>query len=68
MTIPLLVTRIKKVLGITWGKENDTFVFDFKNLVTLAEELKPTNEIHYELVRCFMNKLVLYLQLYYNLD
>ena len=42
MTIPLLVTRIKKVLGITWSKENDTFVFDFKNLVTLAEELKPT--------------------------
>ena len=42
MTIPLLVTRIKKVIGITWCKENDTFVFDFKNLVTLAEELKPT--------------------------
>ena len=32
----------RKVLGITWCTENDTFAFDFKNLVTLAEDLKPT--------------------------
>ena len=32
----------RKVLSLTWCTENDTFVFDFKNLVTLAENLKPT--------------------------
>ena len=32
----------RKVLGITWCTENNSFVFDFKNLVTLAEDLKPT--------------------------
>ena len=31
----------RKVPGLTWCTENDTFVFDFKNLVTLAEDLKP---------------------------
>ena len=33
-----------KVLGSTWCKENDTSVFDFKNLVTLAEYFKPTKQ------------------------
>ena len=42
MTIPRLLNTNRKVLGITWCMENDTFVFDFKNLVTLAENLKPT--------------------------
>ena len=32
----------RKVLGITWCTKNNSFVFDFKNLVTLAEDLKPT--------------------------
>ena len=32
----------RKVLGVTWCTENETFVFDFKTLVTLAEGLKPT--------------------------
>ena len=32
----------RKVLSLTWCTENDTFVFDLKNLVTLAEDLKPT--------------------------
>ena len=32
----------QKVLGLTWCTEYDTFVFDLKNLVTLAEDSKPT--------------------------
>ena len=30
----------RKILGLTWCTENDTFDFDFKNLVALAEYLK----------------------------
>ena len=29
------------MLGLTWCMENDTFVFKFNNLVTLAKHLKP---------------------------
>ena len=29
---------------MTWCAQNDTFVFDFKNLITLAEDLKPTKQ------------------------
>ena len=34
----------QEVLGLTWCTENNTFVIDFKNLVTLAEDLKPTKQ------------------------
>ena len=49
---------IRKVPGVTWCTKNDTFVFDFKNSVTLAE-------IYHELVQCFM---IHFVQLYHNLD
>ena len=58
----------QKVLGLTWCTENDTFVFDLKNLVTLAEDLKPTKPNILRISVEFMIQLVWYLQLYYNLD
>ena len=32
----------RKVLGITWNKNNDKFVFDFSNLIEIANEINPT--------------------------
>ena len=39
---PTASSTNQKVLGLTWCTEYDTFAFDLKNLVTLAEVLKPT--------------------------
>ena len=35
----------RKVRGLSWCTGNDSFVFDFKNLVILAEDLKLPSEI-----------------------
>ena len=54
MTIPLLVARIER---LTWCTKNDTFVFDFKTLVTLAEDLKPTKQNILEISAMFYDPI-----------
>ena len=59
----------REVLSLTWCTENDTFVFDLKNLVTLAEDLKPTKRNMLRISAMFYDPLaLLYLQLFHNLD
>ena len=48
----------QKVLCLTWCTEYDTFVFDLKNLVTLAEVLKPTKRNILRISAKFMIQLV----------
>ena len=49
----------RKVLSLTCCTENDTFVFDFKNLVTLAENLKPTKRNMLRISAMFYDPIVL---------
>ena len=63
----------RKVLSLTWCTENDTFVFDFKNLVTLAENLKPTKRnmlrvsaMFYDPIALIISPIILQLRLIFH--
>ena len=32
----------RKVLGVTWNKNNDKFIFDFSNIIDIANEIDST--------------------------
>ena len=64
----------RKVLSLTWCTENDTFVFDFKNLVTLAENLKPTKRnmlrisaMFYDPIALIISPIILQLRLIFHI-
>ena len=47
----------RKVLGITWNKNNDKFVFDFSNLIEIANEINPTKRNILKLIGIFFDPL-----------
>ena len=46
-----------KVLGVTWNKNNDKFVFDFSNLVEIAIGTDPTKRNILKLIGMFFDPL-----------
>ena len=46
--------NFKRVLGVKWDTESDSFVFQFDDLIKLAKSLKPTKRNILKVVRLFM--------------
>ena len=46
--------NFKRVLGVKWDTESDSFIFQFDDLIKLAKSLKPTKRNILKVVRLFM--------------
>lgn len=47
----------RKVLGVTWNKNNDQFVFDYSNFIEIASEIDPTKSNILKLIGMFFEPL-----------
>ena len=47
----------QEVLGVTWNKNNDKFVFAFSNLIEIVNEINPTKRNIVKLIGMFFDPL-----------
>ena len=58
----------RKVLGITWNKNNDKFVFDFSNLTEITNEINPTKRNILKLIGIFFDPLGLISPMVFSIE
>ena len=49
----------RKVLGVIWNKNKEKFVFDFSNIIEIANEIDPTKRNMPKLIGMFFDPLCL---------
>ena len=49
----------RKVWGVTWSKNNDKFVFEFSNIIEIANETHPTKRDILKFIGMFFDPLSL---------
>ena len=49
----------RKVLSVIWNKNNEKFVFDFSNIIEIANEIDPTKRNIPKLIGMFFDPLCL---------